>query len=70
MTLRAQPGTTWDHLRKLLPGLIALLKWLLGRGSRKMGGLATAGGAFLRSDDTSYVLLLSLHLIPVHMGCM
>ena len=47
MTLRAQPGTTWDHLRKPLPGLIALLKWLLGKGSRKMGGLATAGRGFL-----------------------
>ena len=47
MALRTQPGTTWDHLRKLLSGLMALLKWLLGKGSGKMGGLATAGRGFL-----------------------
>ena len=52
MTLRAKPGATWDHLRKPLPGLIALVKWLAG-GSGPMSGLATAGGAFIRSDDTS-----------------
>lgn len=58
MTLRAQPGTTWDRLRKPLGGLIALLKWLLGTEYAEMGGLGTAGGALLRSDNSNLPLLL------------
>lgn len=58
MTLRALPGTTWDRLRKPLAGLVALLKWLLRAESAEMGGLGTAGGALLRSDDADLPLLL------------
>ncbi|EIN09203.1 GMC oxidoreductase [Punctularia strigosozonata HHB-11173 SS5] len=52
LSFRAKKGYTWDHLTRPFPGAMALFKWmLLGKGP--MASLASAGAAFIRSDDSN-----------------